>query len=58
MKRLGYKLQHVYDLSAMPYYLKGPGYPEYSLFPWVVSDFGLVDARPGAAPLQARERHL
>ena len=44
MKRLGYKLQHVYDLSATPYYLKGSGYPEYSLFPWVVSDFGLVDA--------------
>lgn len=44
MKLQGYKLQHVYDLSATPYYLKGSGYPEYSLFPWVVSDFGLVDA--------------
>ncbi len=44
MKLLGYKVQHVYDLSATPYYLKGSGYPEYSLFPWVVSDFGLVDA--------------
>ena len=44
MKLLGYKLQQVYDLSATPYYLKGSGYPEYSLFPWVVSDFGLVDA--------------
>ena len=44
MKLLGYKLQHVYDLSATPYYLKGSGYTEYSLFPWVVSDFGLVDA--------------
>ena len=44
MKKLGYKLQHVYDLSATPYYLKGSGYTEYSLFPWVVSDFGLVDA--------------
>lgn len=44
LKKLGYKLQHVYDLSATPYYLKGSGYPEYSLFPWVVSDFGLVDA--------------
>ena len=44
MKLLGYKLQHVYDLSATPYYLKGSGYPNYSLFPWVVSDFGLVDA--------------
>ncbi len=44
MKLLGYKLQHVYDLSATPYYLKGSGYKEYSLFPWVVSDFGLIDA--------------
>lgn len=44
MKLRGYKLQQVYDLSATPYYLKGSGYPEYSLFPWVVSDFGLVDA--------------
>ncbi len=44
IKALGYKLQHVYDLSATPYYLKGSGYPEYSLFPWVISDFGLVDA--------------
>ncbi|WP_298073061.1 BPTD_3080 family restriction endonuclease [uncultured Bacteroides sp.] len=44
MKILGYKLQHVYDLSATPYYLKGSGYTEYSLFPWVVTDFGLVEA--------------
>lgn len=44
MKRLGYKVQEVYDLSATPYYLKGSGYIPYSLFPWVVSDFGLVDA--------------
>lgn len=44
MKRLGYKIEHVYDLSATPYYLKGSGHKEYSLFPWVVSDFGLVDA--------------
>lgn len=44
MKKLGYKVQEVYDLSATPYYLKGSGYTPYSLFPWVVSDFGLVDA--------------
>ena len=44
LKLLGYKVQHVYDLSATPYYLRGSGYAEYSLFPWVVSDFGLVDA--------------
>lgn len=44
MKNLGYKIQHVYDLSATPYYISGSGYPESSLFPWVVTDFGLVDA--------------
>ena len=44
MRLNDYKVQQIYDLSATPYYLKGSGYPEYSLFPWVVSDFGLVDA--------------
>ena len=44
MKQLGYRIQNVYDLSATPYYLKGSGYEPYSLFPWVVSDFGLVDS--------------
>ena len=44
LKKLGYKIEHVYDLSATPYFLKGSGYAEYSLFPWVVSDFGLIDA--------------
>src|SRR5699024_11857309 len=39
-----FKLTNVYDLSATPYYLDGSGYEPYSLFPWVVSDFGLVDA--------------
>src|SRR5262249_57023270 len=33
-----------YDLSATPFYLKGSGYPEGTLFPWVVSDFSLIDA--------------
>src|ERR1039458_6974956 len=32
------------DLSATPFYLKGSGHPEGSPFPWIVSDFGLVDA--------------
>src|ERR1017187_5336689 len=31
-------------LSATPFYLKGSGHPEGSPFPWIVSDFGLVDA--------------
>jgi type III restriction enzyme len=39
-----YKLTHVYDLSATPYYLKGSGYEPYSLYGWVVSDFGLIEA--------------
>lgn len=39
-----FKLQAVYDLSATPYYLTGSGYTPYSLFPWVVSDFGLIEA--------------
>lgn len=32
------------DLSATPFYLHGSGYAEGSPFPWLVSDFGLVDA--------------
>ena len=39
-----FKLQSIYDLSATPYYLTGSGYTAYSLFPWVVSDFGLIEA--------------
>ena len=37
-------MKAVYDLSATPFYLKGSGYPEGTLFPWVVSDFSLMDA--------------
>lgn len=32
------------DLSATPFYLQGSGYIEGSPFPWLISDFGLVDA--------------
>jgi type III restriction enzyme len=39
-----FKVQTIYDLSATPYYLQGSGYEPYSLFPWVVSDFGLIEA--------------
>ncbi len=34
----------VYDLSATPFFLRGSGYQENELFPWVVSDFSLIDA--------------
>ncbi len=34
----------VFDLSATPFFLSGSGYPEGTLFPWVVSDFALIDA--------------
>ena len=32
------------DLSATPFYIQGSGHEEGSPFPWLVSDFGLVDA--------------
>ena len=37
-------VRSVFDVSATPFFLKGSGYPEGTLFPWVVSDFGLMDA--------------
>jgi type III restriction enzyme len=37
-------LKAVYDLSATPFFLRGSGYDEGTLFPWVVSDFALIDA--------------
>lgn len=37
-------IKFVLDLSATPFYLKGSGYKEGSPLPWIVSDFGLVDA--------------
>ncbi len=39
-----FQVRAVYDLSATPYYLSGSGYQAYTLFPWIVSEFGLVDA--------------
>src|SRR5271157_2412484 len=33
-----------YDLSATPFFLRGSGYREGTLFSWVVSDFALIDA--------------
>jgi type III restriction enzyme len=37
-------IRAIYDVSATPFFLKGSGYAEGTLFPWVVSDFGLMDA--------------
>ncbi len=34
----------VMDLSATPFFLRGSGYVEGTLFPWTVSDFSLMDA--------------
>jgi type III restriction enzyme len=41
-RKLG--LAAVYDLSATPFFLRGSGYLEGTLFPWTVSDFSLMDA--------------
>ena len=37
-------LTRVVDLSATPFFLRGSGYAEGTLFPWTVSDFSLMDA--------------
>jgi type III restriction enzyme len=37
-------VQSLFDLSATPFFLRGSGYAEGTLFPWVVSDFSLMDA--------------
>ena len=41
-RRLG--LSRVFDLSATPFFLRGSGYAEGTLFPWTMSDFSLMDA--------------
>jgi len=37
-------LKQVIDLSATPFFLKGSGYAEGTMFPWAMSDFSLMDA--------------
>ena len=37
-------LSRVIDLSATPFFLRGSGYAEGTLFPWTMSDFSLMDA--------------
>ncbi len=41
-RKLG--LVRVIDLSATPFFLRGSGYAEGTLFPWTMSDFSLMDA--------------
>ncbi len=41
-RKLG--VRRVIDLSATPFFLRGSGYAEGTLFPWTVSDFSLMDA--------------
>jgi type III restriction enzyme len=41
-RKLG--VSQVIDLSATPFFLRGSGYVEGTLFPWAMSDFSLMDA--------------
>jgi len=41
-RKLG--LNQIFDLSATPFFLRGSGYAEGTLFPWTMSDFSLMDA--------------
>jgi len=41
-RKLG--VSRVVDLSATPFFLRGSGYAEGTLFPWTMSDFSLMDA--------------
>ena len=41
-RKLG--LARIFDLSATPFFLRGSGYAEGTLFPWTMSDFSLMDA--------------
>jgi type III restriction enzyme len=37
-------VSQIIDLSATPFFLRGSGYAEGTLFPWTMSDFSLMDA--------------
>ena len=41
-RKLG--ISRIIDLSATPFFLRGSGYAEGTLFPWTMSDFSLMDA--------------
>lgn len=38
------QINAVIDLSATPYFLRGSGYQEGTMFPWTIYDFSLLDA--------------
>lgn len=38
------QINGIVDLSATPYFLRGSGYQEGTLFPWTTYDFSLLDA--------------
>ena len=46
LETVGSKLgiNRVIDLSATPFFLRGSGYAEGTLFPWTMCDFSLMDA--------------
>jgi type III restriction enzyme len=44
MVKRNLSVRTVYDLSATPFFLRGSGYAEGTLFPWTISDFSLMDA--------------
>ncbi len=46
LETVGEKLgiNRVFDLSATPFFLRGSGYAEGTLFPWTMCDFSLMDA--------------
>ncbi len=37
-------ITQIFDLSATPFFLRGSGYAEGTLFPWTMTDFSLMDA--------------
>ncbi len=41
-RKLG--MTNIIDLSATPFFLRGSGYAEGTLFPWTMCDFSLMDA--------------
>ena len=41
-KRLN--VNRIFDLSATPFFLRGSGYAEGTLFPWTMNEFSLMDA--------------